>query len=175
MSILNLGAGSLKIYGADNVDINPELGTELCFDLREKFPLEDKSYDEIYLFHTIEHIEKKHHTNIFAEIRRVLKDDGMLLVTYPEFSKIVQNWLINKDNQRHFWEATVYGRQLYSSDYHVCAMDSADFKQFLMDRGFEATSILPEPMDIYNTILRAKKGQITMTYEEVLYNEVFAK
>lgn len=174
MKSLNLGSGSQKIEGADNVDLNPETGAELNFDIRDQFPLEDQSYDEIYLFHTIEHIEKKHHTNLFREIRRVLKDDGVLIISYPEFSKIALNWLNNKDNNRTFWEATLYGRQLYPSDYHVSAIDSNDLKQFLTDRGFNVLKVQAEPIDSFNTIMKLEKGPISISYEELLYQEIFA-
>lgn len=151
-----------------------EVGAELVFDIRETFPLLDEVYDEVYLFHTIEHIEKKHHTGLFSEIRRVLKRDGRLIVTFPEFGRIVANWLANKNADRAFWENTIFGRQLYPSDYHVCAIDSLDFKQFLSDRGFEVIKITPEPLQDCNTIVEAKLAPLSISYEELLYNEIFA-
>ena len=175
MKSLNLGCGKAKISGADNVDIDPESGAELIFDFRQPFPLEDRIYDEVYLFHVIEHIEKKFHLHIFSEIRRVLKDDGTLYVSYPEFSKIVSNWLTNKNNDRHFWECTIFGRQAWPSDYHVCAMDTLDFKQYLYERGFNVVSHIHEPIDQFNTICKIVKSEPPITYEEVVYNEVFAK
>ncbi len=175
MKSLNLGCGTAKIAGADNVDISTEVGAELVFDFRNQFPLESNIYDEVYLFHVIEHIEKKHHLSIFSEIRRVLKDTGVLYVSYPEFSKIIQNWLINKNNDRHFWEATIYGRQAWPSDYHVCAMDTLEFKQYLYERGFDVVSFLPEPIDQFNTICKIVKSEPPITYEQVVYNEIFAE
>lgn len=175
MRALNLGCGSAKITGADNVDINPDTKADLIFDFRCPFPLESALYDEVYLFHVIEHIEKKYHQILFSEIRRVLKDDGTLYVSYPEFSKIVQNWLINKNADRHFWEATIFGRQSWPSDYHVCAMDTTDFKQYLYEHGFDLLSNVPEPIDQFNTICKIVKGEAPIMYEEVVYNEIFAK
>jgi hypothetical protein len=175
MKSLNLGCGAAKISGADNVDINPDCKADLIFDFKKPFPLESGIYDEVYLFHVIEHIEKKYHLQLFTEIRRVMKDDGTLFVSYPEFSKIVANWLVNKNADRTFWEATIYGRQSWSSDYHVCAMDTLDFKQYLYERGLNVISHLPEPIDQFNTICKIVKSEAPITYEEVVYNEVFAK
>lgn len=175
MARLNLGAGTSLIDECDNVDIDPQSGAELHFDITQPFPLGDQSYDEIYIFHTIEHIEKRHHAALFAEIRRVLKDDGRLLISYPEFSKIAYNWAVNKNNERHFWECTIYGRQSSPSDFHVCAMDTLDFKQFLADRGFTVGKAIPEPIDDFNTILEVKKAELSITYENLLHNELFAK
>lgn len=174
MSILNLGCGTSIIAGATNVDKDESIKADLHFDIKGSFPLEDASYDEIYLFHTIEHVEKQYHARIFSEIRRVMKDTGTLIVTFPEFSKIIENWRINKNNERQFWEMTIFGRQMYPSDYHVCAMDSLDFKQFLQDRGFIVNSILNEPIDTFNTIMSVGKGPTSITYEELIFNEIFA-
>ncbi len=173
--ILNLGCGTSKITGVDNVDVDPLVKPDLVFDIKHVFPIEDATYDEVYLFHTIEHIEKRFHTQLFGEIRRVLKDDGKLTITYPEFYKIIQNWATNKNNERIFWENTIFGRQNYASDYHVCAIDTLDFRQFLTERGFEIKEFRPEPIEDFNSILIAGKGPISMTYEEVLFNEVFKK
>jgi len=175
MKSLNLGCGAAKIAGADNVDINPDCKADLSFDFKGPFPLPDNVYDEVYLFHVIEHIEKKFHVQLFSEIRRVMKAGGILYVSYPEFSKIVQNWLINKNADRVFWEATIYGRQSWPSDYHVCAMDTLDFKQYLYERGFNMISHRPEPIDQFNTICKIVKGEAPIMYEEVVFNEIFAK
>jgi predicted SAM-dependent methyltransferase len=173
MKSLNLGCGNAKIAGADNVDINPDCKADLTFDFKQTFPLADQIYDEVYLFHVIEHIEKKFHHTLFGEIRRVLKDDGTLYVSYPEFSRIVQNWLINRNTDRQYWEATIYGRQSWPSDYHVCAMDTLDFKQFLYERGLNVISFLPEPIDQFNTICKIVKSEAPIMYEEVVFNEIF--
>ena len=175
MKSLNLGCGTAKIAGADNVDINPDCKADLIFDFKQVFPLESDQYDEVYLFHVIEHIEKKFHSLLFSEIRRVLKDDGTLYVSYPEFEKIVKNWLVNRNTDRAFWEATIYGRQSWPSDYHVCVIDTLDFTQFLYERGFKVLSSIPEPIDQFNTICKIVKGEAPIMYEEVVYNEIFAK
>lgn len=175
MKCLNLGCGSARIAGADNVDINPDFKADLVFDFRGPFPLESGIYDEVYLFHVIEHIEKKFHLSIFSEIRRVLKDDGILFVSYPEFGKIIENWRTNKNSDRHFWESTIYGRQAWPADYHVCAMDTLDFKEYLSDRGLNVIQFMPEPIDKFNTICKIVKSEPPITYEEVVYNEIFKK
>jgi len=175
MKILNLGCGHSKIDGADNVDVDPELG-DLHFDIRQRFPLEDGVYDEVCFFHTIEHVQKKYHRQILSEIWRVLKEDGELFIAYPEFSKIVKYWLDNSQGLREeFWEATIFGRQLTPSDHHVCAMDSPVFRQELQTMGFYCIEIHPESQThSYNTIVKCKKGDLAITYEQVLYNEVIA-
>jgi 2-polyprenyl-3-methyl-5-hydroxy-6-metoxy-1,4-benzoquinol methylase len=47
-----------------------------------QFPCKDKSVDVVVSFETIEHISE--HEQMFAEIKRVLKDDGLLIMSSPD-------------------------------------------------------------------------------------------
>lgn len=47
-----------------------------------QIPLADNSFDLVVSFETIEHHE--HHTQMFMEIKRVLKPDGLLLISSPD-------------------------------------------------------------------------------------------
>lgn len=174
MTRLNLGCGSNKIDDCMNVDINESNNPDIVFDIKLEFPLARGLFDEVYLFHTIEHIEKTHHRHIFLEVNRVLKEGGIFYLSYPEFAKICNNWLTNFQGKREFWEATIYGRQLYPSDYHVAAMDSDNVKNELEICGFYDLKFYPEPEgDWYNTVVRAVRTVPQKMYEEVLFNEVF--
>jgi predicted SAM-dependent methyltransferase len=168
-----LGCGNSHITGAVNVDINPDLKPDKIYDIRDPLPFEDNSFEEVYLFHTIEHIEKKYHLNIFKEIYRVLKSCGLFYMSYPEFKIIAQNWINNKDNNRDFWEATIYGRQLYPSDYHVCILDKSSLYETLKIIGYKNIIFKPEKFEPYNTVMIAEKGKPQKSYELVLYEEIF--
>src|ERR1700744_1175156 len=128
MPFLNLCCGRNKLSGSINVDLNKDYDPDYCFDIRAEFPLSASHYDEVYLFHSIEHIEGKYHKFIFREIHKVLKDDGVFYLSYPEFSKVAQNWLDNKQGRREFWGWTIYGRQETPLDFHVHPMDSQQVK-----------------------------------------------
>jgi SAM-dependent methyltransferase len=173
MRILNLGCGEAKITGATNVDVNPITGCELVFDIKKPFPLADKSYDKVCFFHCIEHIEKIHHFGVFKEIHRILDDKGILLISYPEFSTIIQNWLSNRLSDRHFWEATIYGRQKYEGDYHYCGIHTPNLKEELAGIGFQVEFCFPEPTQAHNTVMKCIKTEPLPTYEEILHREVF--
>lgn len=170
--VLNLGCGAGKIEGAINVDFSEKVNPDLCFDVTKVFPLEDKSFDEVYFFHCIEHIEKWKHPFVFAEIHRILRLDGILYISYPEFRETAKLWLDQKLD-RKFIEATIFGRQAYPGDYHFCAMDSLEVRQLLEDIGFKLISQFSEPTQKFNSVLVAERLPRTISYEEVLYNEVF--
>lgn len=173
MRVLNLGCGEGKITGADNVDINPITKCELVFDIRKPFPLADCAYDKICFFHCLEHIEHKYHFSMFKEIRRVLKDDGTLLIAYPEFSICLENWLKNAGNDRQFWEATIYGRQKYDGDYHFAGIHTPDLIEELAGIGLSVERYDSEPTQPHNTFMILKKSPPLPTYEQVLYEAIY--
>jgi predicted SAM-dependent methyltransferase len=173
MPKLNLGCGSTKIKGCINIDAEKKCKPDRVHNfLKGPLPFRKNYADEVYLFHTIEHIRKIFHRTILREIHRVLKPDGIFMVSYPEFLRCVENWAINKDEQKPFWEMTIFGRQLYPSDHHVCIMDSRDFVQTLLEIGFKDIKITPEPDQNFNTIISCKKGTPFISYEEALSKDM---
>lgn len=166
---LNLGCGSAKIDDFVNIDVEESCKPDLICDfLRQPLPYEENAVDEVVMFHCIEHIRKVSHTFLLKQIWRVLKPDGRVIFSYPEFLKCVENWKTNAGNQKNFWEATLYGRQLYPSDHHVCIIHTPDFTEILRNIGFKDILTKPEPVEQYNTIVTGVKGPRPYNYEELL-------
>lgn len=63
------------------VNIDEKYGYDLKFNVEEKFPLDDNSYDNVLTMNLIEHIFDTH--NIFAETSRVLKPGGLFVSAVP--------------------------------------------------------------------------------------------
>ena len=171
---LNLACGDQKFKDCVNLDAESSVNPDVIANLKDKLPFGNETVDEVYLFHTIEHIEKMHHPWVLSEIHRVLKPTGVFLVSYPEFSEILKFWLENKHGKRDFWENTIYGRQSHKHDYHVSAMDSVEFIQTLMTYGFKEIVRMKEPGQEFNTVLKCKRGVPFISTEQLLYNDVFA-
>jgi predicted SAM-dependent methyltransferase len=171
---LNLGCGSNKIDGYVNIDTEPSTKPDLVLDfVNNKLPYKDNSVNQILLFHVIEHIPKTLRRNFLGELRRVLNiDKGNILISYPEFLKCVDNWKRNYRGKKEFWEATLYGRQLYPSDYHVCIMHTPDFKRILVECGFTDIIAKSEPQEKFNTIISARKGTAFVQYEELIKRDM---
>lgn len=173
---LNLGCGSSKISGFINIDIEPSCNPDkVCNFLKDKLPYKNDSVDEIVLFHVIEHIPKKLHEMLLKEIWRVLKPGATFLVSYPEFLKCVKNWKTNYKGHKAFWEATIFGRQLYPTDYHVCIMHTEAFKETLTDIGFFELTDSPELSESFNTIIACKKGVRVTKYEDLIEIDMRAR
>lgn len=168
---LNLGSGSNKIDGFINIDLNPDNKPDLVANILEPLPYNDGSIDEIVLFHTIEHIQKRLHRKLFREMYRLLSPDGKFILSYPEFSNIARNWLENKFGEKDFWEATIYGRQLFAGDFHVCAMDSLELKLVLAECGLTGR-FEPEKNESYNTVMHCFKDKPFKKYDEAIREDM---
>lgn len=166
---LNLGCGSRKIPGYVNIDSELACKPDRVWDfVNSQLPYASNSVDEILLFHTIEHVQKIKHLAILNDFWRVLKPDAGLIISYPEFAPCVQNWLDDFRGERKFWEATIFGRQLYPGDFHVCAMETGEFINLLNKAGFHGIFAQPEPDEPYNTIVSAVKGPKPTSYEDII-------
>src|SRR5574339_984784 len=97
---LNLGCGLNKLSGYLNIDIDEKLQPDQAFDFTKKFPFGDGSIDEVVMYHVIEHIQKVFHSVIFHEIHRVLRPDGLLIVSFPEFTECAKHWIENYRGKR---------------------------------------------------------------------------
>lgn len=63
-------------------------------------PLPDKSIDVIISFETIEHVDEQIQTQAMQEFKRVLKDNGILIISTPNVNSPEHN----PDNEYHFKE-----------------------------------------------------------------------
>jgi len=82
--ILDLGCGNVKVSGAvglDNIAL-PEV--DIVHDLLDfPYPIENESYENIYLNQVIEHFELNDFEKILKECSRILTSNGLLQITVP--------------------------------------------------------------------------------------------
>lgn len=85
MKILDLGCSKNKYPGAIGVDKVKLPGVDVVSDFEDRrLPFKENSFDMVILNHSIEHagnIER-----LMAEIHRILKDGGRVLIRTPHFS-----------------------------------------------------------------------------------------
>ena len=171
---LNMGCGANKIKGYINIDTEVSVKPDLvCNFVTETLPFKANSVDQILLFHTIEHIPRRARREFLTKLYKLLKPKtGNIIISYPEFLKCVDNWKTNFRGKKEFWEATLYGRQLYPSDYHVTIMHTPDFKRQLVECGFTDLNVKTEPNESHNTVISARKGTAFVEYEELIRKDM---
>lgn len=84
VQILDLGCGVNKRAGAFGVDANPAVNPDLVHDLNSiPFPLEDSTFDEIYLDNVLEHLIDV--VGTMEELHRVAKKGASVRIDVPYF------------------------------------------------------------------------------------------
>lgn len=84
---LNLGCGTNKRSGYTNVDSDPSLSPDLCFDLTEpNWPIEDNTVDDVFALHILEHLETtKGYLTFWKELYRVCKNGTEIKIEVPHW------------------------------------------------------------------------------------------
>jgi len=105
-----------------------------------KIPLEDNSVDVVVSFETIEHHDK--HTEMISEITRVLKVQGILIISSPD--KYYYSDLLNRKNEYHV-------KELYYSEFRNLISNSFRNVFFFSQRTFSGSIIaLDQNHNSYN-------------------------
>jgi ubiquinone/menaquinone biosynthesis C-methylase UbiE len=87
---LDIGCGKNKKEGFVGVDILELPGVDKVIDLREPWPFEDNSVDEVNCSHFIEHLtnlnDKWERVRFFNELYRVMKSGAQALLIFPHWN-----------------------------------------------------------------------------------------
>lgn len=78
---LHLGCGPHRLDGWVNIDRDPGEGVDRVLDVTRGLPFEN--VELIFGEHFVEHLEYVDALQLFADCRRVLRDDGVLRLTTP--------------------------------------------------------------------------------------------
>ena len=70
------------------LDIDPAHNPDIVCSMTEMTSVDDNSFDAIYSSHNIEHIFPHEVVGTLQEFRRVLKDDGFLILTCPDIKAV---------------------------------------------------------------------------------------
>jgi len=114
-NFLHIGCGPLykdnttPAFNSDDwdevrLDIDPTHNPDIVCSMNDMSTVEDNSFDAIYSSHNIEHVFPHEVLGTFQEFRRVLKDDGFLILTCPDIKSVCA--LIGEGN---------IGKKLYTS------------------------------------------------------------
>jgi hypothetical protein len=152
---LNLGCGAYRLEGWDNWDADPETPADRHFFV-PPIPVGDRTVDEIYCGHLLEHFEPAEADELLRECRRVLVPGGKLGVVVPDTRAVLARYL----EQRHTWVEVPQGQQwnlddldavcsvfLYSTiqpSRHKWAYDGATLRRALVRNGFLLGGPIPD-------------------------------
>ena len=172
---LNLGCGPTKLKGFVNIDADESLKPDKVLTLgKDKFPFEPETVSEVWCNHTLEHIEKHLHDDIYLEIHRICKFGAKVYLSFPNVYECAKRWKDNYKGDREFWEKTIFGRVMSEWDRHVCAIDRDLLAARLIRIGFNINYCGVESgIEPYNSLVVAEKARAIQTRESVFKREIF--
>jgi len=138
---LNLGCGNDIKEGYINIDKYNNTGlVDIKADLGS-LPFEDESVDEIYTSHVFEHIGLLDIYSVITEWRRVLRNDGRLVMRLPDLETEVKAWLKTDDDKKWGEVHRIFGSQSHPGNTHLCGFNAGSLKSFLESFDFKVEKI----------------------------------
>jgi predicted SAM-dependent methyltransferase len=139
---LNLGSGREPLPGWINIDINPFSRCEICFDIRDPWPIFFTDVDAIYFRHCLEHFMETEVLSILAKCHRVLGTGKGMRIGVPSLEFAIQQYQ-NADFSFAPWatdHANSPGRQFFSyimdNGAHGIMLDYGYLAELLEISGF---------------------------------------
>ncbi len=80
------------------LDIDPDVNPDIVCSIEDMSIVQDSTYDAVYSAHNIEHVYAHQVIPTLLEFKRVLKDDGFLVLTCPDIKSVCK--LIGEGNIR---------------------------------------------------------------------------
>lgn len=151
---LHLGCGTKYLEGFLHLDIIEYDHIDHVCEVDNLNFIEDNSVDEIYACHVLEHFKRQNIQAVLNEWFRVLKIEGILRISVPNFEAIVNHY--NKFKNTNSLIGLLYGGQTYEYNYHHIIFDFNSLKQILTEIGFidvntyDWKSFLPNDYDDYS-------------------------
>jgi predicted SAM-dependent methyltransferase len=152
---LNLGCGDKPIPGYVNIDTRLLPGVDVAasfFDL----PYTKGAIQEIYMCHSLEHTPLMKVQPLLSYLSDLLRDDGQLYISVPDFSILSSLYLAQKVPLSSIVRA-IHGGQEYEGNLHYISFDMKLLSDLLKNAGFqeikeyEPTAYLPEGFEDTST------------------------
>lgn len=145
---LNLASGTdLRPPPWVNLDVVPKWpiaprGCDVVWDARkQEIPFDTGTVDEVYAGYLFLHLAPHHHKRVLADIRRVLRKGGVLMVGEVDMDMVFRRWLREPWDPRLaelIWgeQGDVHGTDLAEFDKHCHGFTKDTLLGFLVHGGF---------------------------------------
>ncbi|HUV63963.1 MAG TPA: methyltransferase domain-containing protein [Sedimentisphaerales bacterium] len=89
--LVHIGCGEKNAPGFINVDARPLAHVHVVTDdITSLADFETGTVDLVYMCHILEHIKRDDLRKVLSEMKRVLKDGGVLRISVPDFDKLIE-------------------------------------------------------------------------------------
>lgn len=131
---LHLGCGKRFIPGYVHIDAVDYQHIDHITTIDNLSFIGDDSVDVIYNCHVLEHFKRRDVSRVLKEWRRVLKPDGILRVSVPNFATICQ--IYQRTDNIDLVIGPLFGRQDYLYNIHYNVFDLTSLRKHLEEAGF---------------------------------------
>jgi len=135
--LVHIGCGKTNSPEFINVDARPLAHVHIVTDdITSLSDFSDGTVDLVYMCHILEHIKRNDLKNVLSEMKRVLKDGGVLRLSVPDFDKLIDAYnASNKDinaisNQ-------LMGGQDHQYNVHYSVFNYQRLSELLKEVGFQ--------------------------------------
>jgi len=151
---LHIGSGARNLPGYKHMDAIKHEHIDYVGDAKDLSFLEDGCVGEIYACHILEHFNRHEIEGVLVEWNRVLRNGGLLRISVPDFSAVVDEYRENSD--LNIVLGLLYGGQDHEYNFHYQAYDLKRLTKLLEQAGFsevkeyEWSDFLPAGFDDFS-------------------------
>ncbi len=135
---LHIGGREPKV-GWQMLNIQPGEGVDYVGDIKDLSQFADGEFDLIYGSHVLEHIPQFEMINTLAGFHRILKKDGVFLVSVPDLATLCRLFLspdLDKAARFHVMRM-MFGGQVDAHDFHYVGLNEEILMDYLGNAGFK--------------------------------------
>lgn len=134
--LLHLGCGEVDKSGFINVDLVPHPHVHYLRPIDDLSNFTDGSVDLIYASHCLEHFSFRKVPEVLSEWRRVLKKNGVLRISVPDFDNIIETYRLS-GNRLDSVLGAIVGGQDYKYNFHYVVFNKIYLTELLRKAGFD--------------------------------------
>lgn len=147
---IHLGCGEINAPGFVNVDAIPFSHVHYIREVDDLRIFPNEYADLVYASHVLEHIGHRDVPKVLKEWRRVLKEEGILRLSVPDFDKLIGVYLAEERDIQAIIPPLM-GGQNYTYNFHKTAFNEKYLTELLLSVGFkEVRKWNPEEVELHS-------------------------
>ena len=134
--LIHIGCGELNDPRYINVDKRKMGHIHIIGSVEDLSRIPQNYADLIYMCHILEHVSHNKVPAVLRELRKRLKNNGILRIAVPDFDKIIQ--VYQEVNSIELIAPPLMGGQGYPENYHASIFNLEYLSRLLSEAGFKS-------------------------------------